>query len=114
MGEVPGMKRGLFEREERRLEQLTERDSDRTRYPFGWREDFCPGTLGCQEALHLAQVFGALVERELAEHPAVLMNRDWFVLAGRACDALHELHRAIGLAHPEPPANTLALKLGRK
>ncbi len=76
------MKRGLFEREERRLEQLTERDSDRTRYPFGWREDFCPGTLGCQEALHLAQVFGALVERELAEHPAVLITGTGSCLLG--------------------------------
>ena len=36
-----------------------------------------PGSFGCQEALHLAQVFGEMVDRHLAHHRAVFRNPEW-------------------------------------
>jgi hypothetical protein len=60
---------------------------------------FAPGTFGCPEALHMASVLAEMVDRHLAEHPAVTANPDWKALADRACDALNDLYQAIGSAH---------------
>lgn len=61
---------------------------------------FAPGTYGCHEALHIAAVLAAMVDRELAEHPAVKANPAWKALADRASDALGDLYQAIGAEHP--------------
>jgi hypothetical protein len=60
---------------------------------------YAPGTFGCHEALHMAYVFAAMVDRELAEHPAVTTNPEWKALAERAVEALNELYQAIGAGH---------------
>lgn len=61
---------------------------------------FAPGTLGCHEALHMAAVLSAMVDRELAEHPAVMSNPEWKALADRAAATLADLYQAIGAKHP--------------
>jgi hypothetical protein len=63
---------------------------------------FVPGTHGCHEALHMAHVFGEMVDGQLAQHPAVLMNPEWKMLADRAAEALADLYQAIGAVHPDP------------
>ena len=64
-------------------------------------KNFVPGSYGCQEALHLATVFGALVERELTEHNAIRQNPEWLALAEKSCTALYELYQKIGEVHLE-------------
>ena len=60
---------------------------------------FAPGTHGCHEALHMAAVLVGMVDRELAEHPAVKANPAWKALADRAGRALADLYQAIGAEH---------------
>lgn len=63
------------------------------------REKFAPGTFGCHEALHVASMLGDLVEGQLCNHPAVLLNPEWYALAEKAQDVLFDLYQAIGNAH---------------
>jgi hypothetical protein len=60
-----------------------------------------PGSFGCHEAMHLANVFGEIVERHLAKHPAIRRNPDWATAATKAASALHDLYQAIGGQHIE-------------
>ena len=83
-----------------RLERLAELAQDHADDPE-WMDRFAPGTFGCHEALHLASVFGRLLEGDLAEHPAVVLKPDWFQLASRASDAVAELYQEIGKVHVE-------------
>lgn len=64
-------------------------------------KQFEPGTYGCHEALHMASYFAGCVDTELCEHPAVLQNAHWLILAKRARDVLTELYTVIGKAHLE-------------
>ncbi|ASY64643.1 hypothetical protein SJ05684_c32210 [Sinorhizobium sojae CCBAU 05684] len=41
------------------------------------KEKFAPGSHGCHEALHVASMLGDLVEGQLCNHPAVLLNPEW-------------------------------------
>ena len=60
---------------------------------------FTPGTFGCHEALHMANVLGELVDTRLCEHPAVQQRPEWAALAEQASTALHDLYQAIGAEH---------------
>ena len=62
-------------------------------------EKFTPGTHGCHEALHVASMLGDFVDEQLCNHPAVLLNPEWYRLASTAQDVLFELYQAIGNAH---------------
>ena len=64
-------------------------------------EKFVPGSYGCHEAMHMASVFGGLVEQELAEHAAIRQNPEWLALAEKSCMALYELYQKIGEVHME-------------
>ena len=50
------------------------------------------------EALHMAYVFGALVDRELVDHHFCTGNPDLLAKAEAARDALGDLYQAIGAA----------------
>lgn len=62
-------------------------------------DDFVPGTFGCHEALHVANVLAELIESRLREHPAIKGYADWTAKAAAAAEALQELYQAIGSAH---------------
>lgn len=67
-----------------------------------WRDGlggFAPGRMGCHEALHMASVYADDVYSRLAEHPAIVLNADWFRLAMEAGDKLFALYQAIGAVH---------------
>ena len=51
-------------------------------------ERSAPGTKGCHEALHVACIANDLVAERLCEHPAVLLNPEYYQLADRAQRAL--------------------------
>ena len=60
---------------------------------------FAPGSMGCHEALHMANVLAGLVYEELVDHPAIRMQDEWRAKAETAADALADLYQMIGAAH---------------
>ncbi|MBB4287863.1 hypothetical protein [Roseospira goensis] len=66
-------------------------------------EKFQPGSYGCHEALHMASFLMESVDGSVLEHPAVVLNPEWFALAAQAHDALFALYQAIGAAHLDAP-----------
>ena len=66
---------------------------------------FAPGTLGCHEALHAASIALDMVERQLLDHPSIVVQKDWYAKAVAAHQSLFDLYQAIGGAHiPDDPA----------
>lgn len=61
-------------------------------------QHFAPGTLGCHEALDRACLLAELVDN-LCEHPAILMNPGWKLMAREAALHLANLYQAIGSVH---------------
>jgi hypothetical protein len=86
--------------EHERFERLAEQNAQRSEDDPDWRERFRPGGFGAHEALHLAHVFGAMVDEHLARHPTVLLDPRLYALASEAAYALAELYQAIGAAEP--------------
>lgn len=82
----------MKETEELRREILADMGEDET----ALQERFAPGTFGCHEALHMANVALEIVDRHLLEHPAIALKPEWFALAERAHKALFDLYQAIG------------------
>lgn len=88
-----------------RLQRLAECASERATTAEGLAAQFCPGSLGCHEALHGASILMEMVDRELCDHPAVLANPDWYALAHRAMENLFRLYQSIGSVHLAQEAN---------
>lgn len=65
---------------------------------------YAPGTFGCHEAFHTASVALDLVSGHVLEHPAVILNPDWYALADKARQALFDLYTAIGQTHMDEDA----------
>lgn len=61
--------------------------------------DFSPGSLGCHEALYMAFLFADMVDKKLAEHPAVQTNHEWRTEAAKAVKALLNLYNMIADEH---------------
>lgn len=62
-------------------------------------EDFGPGTLGCQEALHMSAFLERALDEELCRHPSVSENSEWFELAKNARNLIRQLYQKIGDKH---------------
>lgn len=62
-------------------------------------EDFAPGSFGCHEALHTTSLLMENVSAYLTEHPAILLDGDFYRLAMQAHQALFDLYQAIGEKH---------------
>ena len=62
---------------------------------------YAPGSFGCHEALHMSLVLATMVDRDLADHPAIESRPEWKALADRAMEALNELYQVIGREHLE-------------
>lgn len=60
---------------------------------------FAPGSMGCHEALHVANMMADTLERHLLTHPAIILNPDWYARVSRACHELGTLYQEIGAAH---------------
>ena len=91
-----------------RQQLLTEQDEQRADWDPNWRERVQGDAFSRHEALHLASVFGDMVEDHLAKHPFVLLDPKLYALAARACWHLAELYQAVG-GHPlsgEQPSNS--------
>jgi hypothetical protein len=73
----------------------------------GWESQFQPGAFGCHELLDRTSLLGDLVESQLLEHPACVLNPKWHQLALNAVEALRELYQQVGAEHlaEEAPRN---------
>jgi hypothetical protein len=58
-----------------------------------------PGSFGCHELLDRTALIMNNVEEFIVSHPACLNNKEWFALARKASEALHELYQQVGAAH---------------
>jgi hypothetical protein len=87
--------------EAERLAKLAElRKSDQERgekQPLEFR--YGPESFGCHEALHVTNLVLNLVERELADHGAIVQNAEWYAHVRKAQNALAALYQKIGTAH---------------
>lgn len=71
-----------------------------------WAEDnidpderFGPGSFGCHEVMHVADILARLVDGQLCNHSAILRDPRWFKLACEARDSLARLYQEIGAIH---------------
>lgn len=55
------------------------------------------------EILHMTSAIERLIERELAEHPAIMANPDWAGYVSRAATELQVLYQEIGAEHLSAP-----------
>lgn len=85
--------------EAERIERLEERRKHWPEENVDIDERFGPGSFGCHEAMHVANMLAGLVEDELCNHSAVLRDSRWFQLACQARDSLSRLHQEIGAVH---------------
>ena len=60
---------------------------------------FAPGSMGCHEALHMANMMADTLDRQLLTHPAIILNPVWYARVWRACDELGALYQEIGAVH---------------
>ncbi|MBX9622613.1 MAG: hypothetical protein K2X82_02250 [Gemmataceae bacterium] len=65
----------------------------------GWEARYRPGSFGCHELLDRLDLIGDLVEGRILEHPACVLNKEWFGLAAAAVEALRELYQRVGGEH---------------
>lgn len=61
-------------------------------------QHFAPGTFGCHEALDRTSLLAVQAD-ELSEHPAIMINPRWRMLAAEAAEGLAQLYQEIGAVH---------------
>jgi hypothetical protein len=81
--------------EEDRLRALEEHDD----LAKGAEGNYTPGSMGCHEALHMANLMADTLDRHLLNHPAIVLNASWYARVWRACNELGALYQEIGDAH---------------
>lgn len=82
--------------EERRQQLIVEQDDDPT---DNWRERFAPGSFGCHELLDRVHLLTNLLDEAVVQHPACILNAEWFALASQAEEVLNDLYQKVGAAH---------------
>lgn len=87
--------------EKERMKALLKRRTDWAGMPGtpSLEDRFGPGTHGYHEAFHMNHVIVELIERELAEHSAVLLNPHWYKQVRMAQQLLHSAYAAAGRDH---------------
>jgi hypothetical protein len=87
--------------EDERRERLAERH--RADHEAGegrsLEERYGAQSFGCHEALHTTNLILGLIERELVEHPAILLDAEWYAHVRKAQDELFALYQKIGATH---------------
>lgn len=61
-------------------------------------EEWRPGTGGCYEVLDRTSMFLDMIGIYILEHPAIVINKDWYTRAWKIHEAMCELYRDIGNA----------------
>lgn len=91
--------------EEERVAALAERRQAETEGPDhrSLEMRFGSGSFGCHEALHVTQMVVDLIERELLEHSAVLLNPFWYERVREAQGLLRGAYSAVAEEHLDAP-----------
>lgn len=85
--------------EAERVERLEENRKAWAENNVDLDERFGPGSFGCHEVMHVADILAGLVENQLCNHSAILRDPRWFRLAAEARDCLARLYQEIGAVH---------------
>lgn len=100
----------LKEYEKERRQALRQRRKAWARDGVELEAQFGPGSFGCHEAFHVSNMILELMQRELLEHSAVLLDPEWYALVRDAQDALSQAYQHAGRTHNAltdgPPAGT--------
>lgn len=86
-----------FEKE--RMEALAARRAEWQDSGETLEERFGPGSFGCHEALHVTHLVVDLIERELVQHSAVLLDPSWFDRIREAQALLYRAYQEAGARH---------------
>lgn len=68
-------------------------------------ERFGPGSFGCHEAMHVTQLVVDLIERQLVQHSAVLLNPVWYAQVREAQGLLYHAYSAAADQHLDAPGH---------
>jgi len=83
---------------QRALAELYEADRDKNdKASLEFR--YGPGSFGCHEALHMANVILGMMDRELVGHPTILANQEWYARARKIQDELYQLYLKMAEVH---------------
>jgi hypothetical protein len=66
-------------------------------------ERFGPGSFGCHEAMHVTQLVVDLIERQLVQHSAVLLNPVWYPQVREAQALLYRAYSGAADEHLDVP-----------
>jgi hypothetical protein len=66
-------------------------------------QQFGPGTMGCHEAFHVSNMIVEMIQKELIEHSAVLIDPEWYALVQEAQDSLYQAYLHAGRLHHNAP-----------
>jgi hypothetical protein len=67
---------------------------------------FGPGSFGCHEGVHVTKLVVDLIQEQLVDHSAVLLNPHWFYCVREAQQLLYSAYNAIGGEHLDAPMPT--------
>jgi hypothetical protein len=87
---------GSIETEEERLRKVNELAAE---LGPNWADAYEPGSHGCHELLDRTNLIGDNLEHYVLEHPACMLNPEWYALAEKAVSALRELYQRVGAEH---------------
>jgi hypothetical protein len=62
-------------------------------------ETFGPGSFGCHEAMHVTDLVVDLIERQLVQHSAVILNPFWYAQVREAQALLYRAYSAAAAEH---------------
>ncbi|MGP0066689.1 MAG: hypothetical protein ACLQGP_24250 [Isosphaeraceae bacterium] len=65
----------------------------------GWETQFQPGSFGCHELLDRTFLLADQIEKIILAHPSCFRDPQWYALASRAAESLHELYKRVGSEH---------------
>lgn len=70
------------------------------------QSQFGPGSFGCHEAVHTTLLVVELIEQQLANHCAVLLDPSWYMNVREAQAILHRAYSAAAQKHLDAPMPT--------
>lgn len=89
--------------EKQRRKELRERRKEWARDGISLEKQFGPGTHGCHEAFHISNMIVEMIQRELLEHSAVLLDPEWYGLVQEAQHSLYQAYLHAGRLHLDAP-----------
>lgn len=98
--ELRQLQRKEYEKDRRKA--LRERRKAWARDGVELETQFGPGSFGCHEAFHVSNMIVELMQRELLEHSAVLLDPEWYALVRDAQNSLYQAYQYAGRVHNSP------------